>query len=230
MVLDLSPVCAKNLVQETVASLRQAILNGKFAADSTLPSQAELCKALNVSRTVLREAIRILESQGLVQVAQGRLCRVAPPNPDAAVASLRMLMARSEWSLLDLLEVRRPMEIEIAGMAARRRTSEQIERMRQAIADLQKAATLEEQAAADMRFHTLLAEATGNMLFRVVLDVLARLLFESRKHTIPQSGPGMAVDYHTRILNAVEAQDAEAAREQMHRHMAQTRRDLEQEP
>jgi GntR family transcriptional repressor for pyruvate dehydrogenase complex len=224
---DLRHLASQNLVEQAVEALREQILNGKLAPAGELPSQGELCDMLGVSRSVVREAMRTLQSQKLIEVSQGRRPRVLPVGPDAVVESLGTLVRRSELSLLQLVELRRPLEAEIAVLAARRARPEQIQELREAVEALAVAPDLDSQIAADVRFHKGLAEATGNSLFGIILNVLADLLHESRRRTLRQSGVGTALGYHRRILAAVEAGDAAAAREEMLQHLERTRHDIE---
>jgi DNA-binding FadR family transcriptional regulator len=217
----------RSLVESAVQALRGYILHGELAAGDTLPSQGRLCSDLGVSRSVIREAMQILQSQGLIEISQGRRPRILPAGPAAAVGTLSTLMERTDVSLQKLLEVRQPLEVEIAGLAAQRASQIHVEQLTAAIEALAEANDLERQTAADVRFHKALAEASGNPLFGVLLDVMAELLHESRRRTLQRSGAEMAIAFHRRILAAVAAGDADAARRAMAQHMEQTRSDLE---
>lgn len=206
--------------------LRDQILSGNYAAGQNLPSQGELCIELGVSRSVVREAMRTLQSQGLITVSQGKRPSVLPAGPRAVIETLSTLVERSQVSLLELLEVRRPLELEIAELAAQRRTGEHLAKLHASIVALEAAEDMETGIAADSRFHKILAEASGNPLFGIVLDVFASLLRDSRRQTIRQSGMDMAVSYHRQILAAVEAGDANSARSLMAAHMRQTEIDI----
>lgn len=217
-----------NLVEEVVSRLRAHILSGQLAAGDVLPSEGKLAESFRVSRTVVREAMRTLSAQGLVLISQGKRASVKPANPEAAIASLDVLFSRSTGSLAHLTEVRRPLEIEIAGLAAERATDEQLAALEQANADLAAASTLESAVEADVRFHRLLAEATGNPIFALMLETIAQLLKESRRRTIAASGQQLALDEHRRILATVERRDPQAAREAMATHLRLVKRDLTQ--
>ena len=174
---------------------------------------------LGVSRTVLREAMKHLQAQGLVLMSQGKRPRVRPADPQAAVESLDLLLQRSEGSLGHLVEARRPLECEIAGLAAERATPEHVEAAQAAIESLRVAKSLDEQIEADVRFHRVLAQATGNPVFLTLLDTVAGLLRESRRRTIGKHGMGVAVDHHAGILDAIRRRDPAAARAAMGHHL-----------
>jgi GntR family transcriptional repressor for pyruvate dehydrogenase complex len=215
-----------NLVDETVEALRKKILGGGLAAGDLLPSQGDLSTELGVSRSVIREAMKVLESRGLIEISQGRRPRILPASPAAVIETLQTLAERSELSLLKLLEMRRPLEIEIARLAAERMSDDHAEQLRESIEALRDAPDRESEIAADIRFHKVLAEATGNPLFGIVLDVLAQLLYASRRKTLQHSGREMALSYHARICAAVCDGDATLASQLMTQHMDQTRQDL----
>src|SRR5436190_8473641 len=105
---------AQSLVKQAEERLRRQIL--KRGPNDLLPSQGELAASLGVSRTVLREAMKHLEAEGLVEIAQGRRIRVKPAGPQASMRTLDAMLRRTDGSLAHLLEVRRPLEGEIAAL------------------------------------------------------------------------------------------------------------------
>lgn len=208
-----------DLVGRVVTHLRDGILSGTHTAGASLPSEGSLAESLGVSRTVMREAMRSLRSQGLVVMSQGARPRVAEVDARPTVESLALLLARSKTTLLQLTEVRRPLEATIAGCAAERATAAQIAALHAANADLERAASLGDRVAADVRFHERLAEATGNPVFTVLLRTLGGLLVESRRRTIRTAGLAPALIGHREILAAVEQRDPAGAEAAMRRHL-----------
>jgi GntR family transcriptional repressor for pyruvate dehydrogenase complex len=206
-----------SLVKQAADRLRRRIL-GKRAPD-VLPSQAALAADLGVSRTVLREAMKHLEAEGLLDIAQGRRIRIKPAGPQAALRSLDAMLRRSDGSLAHLLEVRRPLESDIAALAAVRRGPDHLDTLERALSALGALTTLELRVDADLLFHRTLAVATGNPVFLLLLDTVAGLLRASRYASIGTHGAQAAVDGHREILDAVRAQDPRAARDAMLRHL-----------
>lgn len=215
------------LVERVVDSLREKIMSAAYGAEGELPPQSDLCRELGVSRTVVREAMQRLQSQGLIEISQGRRPRIRPAGHGAIAESIQVLMRRTDASLLHLAEVRLPLEAEIAARAAQRITSEALEALRRAVTDLQAAPCAASQIEADVRFHRILAEASGNPLFVYVLDALAELLHASRRETIGFGGVEPALQGHRQILAAVENRDPEAARCAMQDHLRASLRDVE---
>ena len=222
----LERVEARSLLQQVVERLRAFIVARPKDAPRTLPSQGELTRQLGVSRTVLREAMKLLEAQGLIFISQGRRPQVRPAGAHAVIESLGAHLDRSNGKLLHLVEVRRPLEGEIAALAALRLTDDQLESAELAIDQLQAAKGLVEQVDADLRFHRILAEATGNPVFVVLLDTLAGLLKASRVHTIGTFGAHAAIEGHRDILRALRKRDPRAAREAMLRHLGWNERQI----
>lgn len=215
-----------NRVDEVVQRLREQIISGKLAAGDSLPSEGDLATTLRVSRTVIREAMRILCTQGLVEISQGRRPRVKTADPQAAIISLDALLSRGSSSLEHLTEVRLPLEVEIAGLAAERATEEQLRSLALTNEQLANAKTLDECIEADIAFHRALAAATNNPLFVLLLETVAQLLRESRRRTLTQSGTRLAHEEHVRIYEKVARRDSAAARAAMRQHMQLIERDL----
>ncbi|MBI4659478.1 MAG: FadR family transcriptional regulator [Verrucomicrobia bacterium] len=217
-----------DLVATVLKQLTDEIMSGRFEPGVALPPEGELAKSHDVSRTVIREAMRSLRAQGLVEMSQGRAARVRPPDPEAVVASLDMLLRRNCATLLHLVEVRRPLESEIAALAAERANDEHLRQLERAVHDLGAASGLQDRIEADVRFHRILAEATGNPVFVLLLETLAGFLRESRQRTLAYSGVESALQWHRAVFQAVRARDANKAREAMQEHLRWAARDLNQ--
>jgi GntR family transcriptional repressor for pyruvate dehydrogenase complex len=220
---------APGLVQRAVEALRARIVAGAYGPDGALPPQGQLCRELGVSRSVVREAMQQLQSLRLVAVSQGRRPRVLPTSSAAVVDSLDVFVRRSETSLLHLAEVRLALEAEIAAHAAQRALPEQLASLDETLGAMERTPSLADQVEADIRFHRLLAEATGNPLFPFLLDALAEMLRASRLRTIGRGGIGPALAGHREILQAIRAGQAEAARAAMAAHVRASMDDLRRE-
>ena len=208
-----------DLVAQVIDHLRKEIVSGSYSAGMSLPSEGSLAETLAVSRTVIREAMRSLRSQGLIVMSQGARPRVAEVDAGPAVESLGLLLTRSRTTLLQLTEVRQPLESRIAALAAERASAAQITALEAAIDDLEQATSLGGRVEADIRFHDLLAEATGNPVFGVLLKAIGGLLDQSRRRTIKAAGLEPAIIGHREILAAVARHDTQAAEAAMRRHL-----------
>ena len=207
------------LVEQVVERVRDGIFGGEFPPGSELPAEGTLARTMGVSYTVIREAMRTLRSHGLVEISQGRRPRVKPAGPDAVRETLDAMLRRSQSSIHELTELRRPLECEIAALAAERATPAEMQAMARLVEQQATAATLDAQIKIDLQFHVLLARAAGNALFELVMSSVWELLWESRRRTISHVGSDHALVGHCAILDAIRHHDAETARQAMLRHM-----------
>jgi GntR family transcriptional repressor for pyruvate dehydrogenase complex len=207
-------------VEQVVERIRKGIYDGEFPPGSELPAEGKLAEMVGVSYTVIREAMRILRTHGLVEISQGRRPRVKPAGPDAVKETLDAMLRRSSSSIRELTELRQPLECEMAALAAQRATPEQIEQIEAAFSKQLTAKTLEEQIEADIEFHNCLAGAAGNQLFGLVLSILWDLLWESRRRGILHYGGDSSFQAHQKIVEAVKRRDSDDARRIMAEHLA----------
>jgi GntR family transcriptional repressor for pyruvate dehydrogenase complex len=226
--LIIKPVRKVNLVAEVVERLESHILAGRYSSGEDLPVEAHLCASFGVSRTVVREAIRILSGRGLVEASQGRPTRVKPADAEHVQETIGVFLRRSNHSLVQLVEVRRPLESEIAALAARHATAEQLRELKSVNDELARAKNIEQLVEADLRFHDLLAEATGNPVFSLLLKALIDLLRHSRRKTLARTGPSRALAGHREIYEAVRQGKPEPARAAMLRHLQWAEEDLQE--
>ena len=207
-------------VTTTAGRIEKAILSGELSTGDLLPSEREISAKMGVSRSVVREALGRLASLGLVRSVHGSGTRVEAPSGKPISTGYQLLMRRAEVRLADVAAVRLPLETAIATEAARRRTEEHLARLEEAQTALaDPRGTLEAHVKADLEFHSVLAEASGNPLFGIVLTPIQELLIETRRRTLGRHGAAVAHEHHGRILEAVRAGDAEAAGRAMREHM-----------
>jgi GntR family transcriptional regulator, transcriptional repressor for pyruvate dehydrogenase complex len=218
--LKLKPINKNSILNDTVESLQQVILGGSFHPGDLLPPENELGRKLGVSRTIIRETMRVLETRGLVEVGQGRPARVRGGNPEAVSNSLDVLLKQADHGLLDLLEVRRGLEGEAAFLAAQRAQPHHIQAMAQMIEILRLAeGNLHAMVEADLQFHEILAQSTGNPIFNIILRPLTKLQRASRERTIKAAGVQVPVAGHQAILNAIRRGAPSISRSAMLEHL-----------
>ncbi|KPI08489.1 GntR domain protein [Actinobacteria bacterium OV450] len=150
--------------------LRSAIERGEYAVGDKLPSEAELCRTLEVSRPVLREALRALQAMGLTVSKSGKGTFVLANTVEDPTFG--------DYAASDLLEVRRHVEIPVAGYAAVRRTPEDLDHLGHLLDRMEQETDTTAWVAMDTVFHLAVAEASRNPVFRRVIeeirDALAR--------------------------------------------------------
>jgi len=216
----------EDLVTQATEWLKQQILDGTFAVGGDLPAEGDLATQLGVSRTVIRESMRNLRIQGLIEISQGRRPRVKPPDSTPAANALEMLIRRSQSTSTHLMQVRIPLETEIAALAAQNRSEEGIVQMAGAIEQLKRAENVEARIVADVAFHRLLSEATGNAVFALIIGSIMPFLQTFQSQTYRNVGVDHAVSGHSEILQAVQRRDPDAARSAMLAHLAIAFQDL----
>ena len=207
-------------VSEVVEVLEDKILGGGLNPGDPLPSEREISAQLGVSRTVVREAIGRLASLGLVQSVHGSGTRVAAPNGRQISAGYESLLRWTDCRLEDLAAVRLPLETTIAALAATHRSEGHLAMLDATQRILgNPAKSLKAHVKADLDFHAILAEATGNAIFQLVLAPIRELLVESRTQTLGRHGADLAHRHHAVILAAVRDQDASRASQAMREHI-----------
>ncbi|MFV0137578.1 FadR/GntR family transcriptional regulator [Streptomyces sp. HMX87] len=164
------PARRVSAMEAVLGHLRDAIERGEYAIGDKLPSEAELCRTLEVSRPVLREALRALQTMGLTVSRTGKGTFV--------VADAVEDPTFGDYAAGDLLEVRRHVEIPVAGYAARRRTPENLDHLVRLLDRMERETDTTVWVAMDTLFHLAVAEAAQNPVFRRVIeeirDALAR--------------------------------------------------------
>lgn len=213
-----SPPGPTPLVDHVVGEVRAAILRGDYPVGGELPAAEKLADGFGVSMTVIREAMRALRSEGLVTVTQGKRPVVAAADSTATVSMLGLSLGRA-GSMQDLMQVRWVLEVAIAPLAAEHATPDHVTRLAAAVDEMRDGTTIERQVAADVLFHRVLAEATGNPLFPILLQSLEDLLREFRRRAIEVRSVRSGIKEHAAVLEAVRARDPQAAREAMVNHM-----------
>jgi len=214
-----------------VAKITESIVTGEFLPGEFLPNEEGLCQKLGVSRSILREATRVLSYRGLLEIRQGRGTVVRIPKQDVSEESLSIYLRANRVSFERLMEVRTPIEIEIALLAATRRREEHLETLQGLLRKMAQCAKDKNLAASvqvDGDFHQTLVKATDNPLVGIIINSVLQFLQESRTLTIGYAGFEKAITEHTAIFDAVKAKDAAGAAECMEKHMMSTWKDLRQ--
>ncbi|WP_366180939.1 FadR/GntR family transcriptional regulator [Actinomyces timonensis] len=222
-----------SVVAVIVDTLLARVVAGAYRPGGALPAEAWLAEDLEVSRLTVREAVKVLVARGILRSRQGSGTYVVDPDRWTDLAGLLMLerARRDEREVgLALLEVRRMLEVGSAGLAAARRTPDQLDAMGRSIGDLRRAHQrddVEAAARADLDFHDLLIHAAGNPL---VVGTYAPLREElMRARLVTSAHPEVrshAIEQHERILFALRAGSPDAAKAAMRAHMEQTSNDL----
>ena len=221
-----------NLHHAVAQDIGARILKGEFAPDTLLPNEAEWCRTYEVSRTAVREAIKMLAAKGLISSRPKIGSRVKP---------------REQWNLLDrevlawygaamergkfltaIQEIRRIVEPEAAALAAINHTQGQMKALERALEEMRNAPLQEEIVAADVRFHLAILAAAGNEFlvpFGFLIDsALASVFDYTRRHN---HDPLFAMPLHEAIVTAIRKRNPDQARRAVRRLLEDTDRIIE---
>jgi GntR family transcriptional repressor for pyruvate dehydrogenase complex len=194
--------------------------------DGWLPTERELSAQLGVSRSVVREAAKRLELQGLLEIRQGSGMKVVDKLHKPLSSAVHMLVPDEKQRLVQLTEVRFALEPENARLAAERATTAELKQLKAAHERLKNSQDFETQVLADMEFHCLIAEASGNKITSLLIQSLSDLLQTSLSHGYRLVTKDQAVADHGKILDAILARNATAAATAMKSHLLHARDDL----
>ena len=218
--LRLRPVTEGNRADDVVAQLTELILSGVLPSGSPLPAERELSSQLGVSRNVLREATKTLQSRGLLNIRHGARTTVSDQTSQSIQHAVSGALYGQDDALLQLTEVRLTLEVSIAELAASRATETDIEALREIINGLQiHVGETARYAELDVEFHRAIAEATHNAIFVLLLDSVAGLMRQSRDLALVYSRPKDSLPDHEAIFKAIEKHNATRAASAMRRHL-----------
>ncbi len=225
-------VTAQPLHERVVQQVVQQIVGGMMPPGTTLPPEPELAQQFGVSRTVIREAVRVLVAKGLIAVRHGSGMCVQPTDAwnylDSLILFEWVRSGHGDDMLDELLEVRRVLETEVAALAAQRRTSHDLQQlhitmacMRAGLGDPHVYTRL------DIVFHEQILAAARNRLLREALRPVAEAIRAGRFLTAQRpSGAQESMHGPEQIYAAIVDNDAEGARAAMRQHVEQFERDI----
>ena len=217
------PIKQTRATEEVLAQLKEAILRGQVKAGEKLPSERELTGQFQVSRGVVREAIRVLEMTGFVSMRQGPTggAYVTDTNFDNLSNGFLDLYLGNKLTIPELNQVRMLLEPEVARLAALNLNQEYAERLQQAIEDERKStADYEERMQRMTQVHFILAEMCGNYLFEAIVNAMIRLTHQIVDAVKPEDHNALhGVGEHDQVVRAVIEGDAHGAARAMTAHL-----------
>ena len=215
-----SKIKSPSRAELVVDKITNSIINGELSDGELLPPENQLCEIFGVSRSILREAIRVLASKGLVEVRQGYGTLVCVPKIDVPEEALDTYLKTNTFSLLQLMEIRTSIEIEVARLAAERRNNRHLQMMEESLRIFYShAENLEIYANADKDFHRALIDASGNPLFGIMIRPIMGYLHLSRQLALRHFGLAVVIQEHQAIFEAIKNKDAVTAATKMKEHM-----------
>lgn len=229
-------------LENLTRDLTARIMSGEYSPGQRLPTETQLQEKWGVSRSVVREAMKVLESQGLVRIEQGRGTFVSDSDSAPLTTQITLALRRpragstpgagesvGEWAAL--LDVRRVLEVAVAERAAQQAGESDFAAMQSAIEEMcARPAQPAGYVDADIAFHRALAFATGNPLWGALLDSLNDLLRRYREASFRGRDSALtAARQHQEILDAIRSGDANASAAAMRAHLQRSEQDLKKD-
>lgn len=219
MSFEVEPVNRSSLSSQIADQLQEAILDGTLKADDRLPTEEELSKRYQVSRPTIREALKRLAAKNLVRSKRGPTGGTFVTKPsvtqlsDSLTSAATMLVSLKEVDLDEINAARLELETTCCRLAAEERTDAQLTAMAEELErQRDDQITAEDFCASDVRFHRIIADASGNrMLSFVMYAVIEALQPVSNMISYRFRERAVIVDQHNRLLEALRERDANTA-------------------
>jgi DNA-binding FadR family transcriptional regulator len=232
MITEVPAISTRRLHEQVLNALVERIVSGEFTAGDSLPSEAELCEVYNVSRSSVREALRVLAEKGLIEVRHGLGTRVNPIEQwdflDALVLNARRRCGGMTPIVRDALEAMEIIECEVAALAAARADASDrdhlqasLERMKRSLDDATAFAD------AEVAFHRTLLDATRNrILIRMAAPIRELLEYAVQTTSAVKGALERALSDHEKLYRAVCSGDSAGARDSMRQNLKTSAEDI----
>lgn len=223
--LRLPTITAKTSRELLVEHLREAIVSGRYGADKPLPQERDLVLQTGLSRGSVREALRVLEAEGLITTRVGRTggSTVAHPSQDLFKRQIYTFLQTHRLPLSQLFEVREAMEPKLALLAACNRSSEDLANIERTLSAMKSAAgrDVERFIAENSNWHLAVARASGNEMLCLLMEPVSVAVSNASEVALFQDieVQNLILKAHIRIFEAIEAKDSETAARRMMRHV-----------
>lgn len=223
----LRAVRKEKIFEDIVRQIRRLIKGGSLKSGDRLPPERDLAQTFKVSRASVREAIRVLESEGLVKTRVGDGTYVETRSVEELVRPLATAMALGRESLIDIFSVRKMVEPQLAFLAAERARRDEVLEMKEILSRQKK--QIEDPrlvTEADYSFHLLLAKMAKSNVFMRLYRTLAELINQTREEFLQEGDrPQKSVEGHQQIIFAIEKKDAVLAKKAMLNHIRNIERE-----
>jgi GntR family transcriptional regulator, transcriptional repressor for pyruvate dehydrogenase complex len=222
-VIRLSPMEVPKASDVLANELRERILSGEYPEGTPLPPERELVVQTRMSRTTVREALRILEVQGLIRIKAGRAggAFVTKPGGESVASSLDLLIRGRQLRLASVHETREAIEPSCARLAALHRTAGDLRRLEDANDAVAASTDLEDFLSANVDWHVAVATASHNEILTGIMMALSRAIYTvtNNEGFVNDEVRSIAVRAHRSVTRAIKERDADAAVRRMERHV-----------
>jgi len=222
--LELKPIKTKKIYEEIINQIKNLIHDGTLRPGDKLMSEREMAEHLHVGRQAVREAFRALEALGIIEIRQGDGTFVKEISNQSLAEMLALSVMTHKYTSKELMEIRKILEVEAAGLAALRRSEEDLLKMRAVIKKMSEDLSTDLGEQADWQFHNLVAEAAHNSLLLRFMDSIAdtrsKLLRANREELYQIPGmPQLLLEDHRAIFEAISKGSEHEARQAMLKHL-----------
>jgi GntR family transcriptional repressor for pyruvate dehydrogenase complex len=214
------------LSHNVFSDLKKKIMDGSIKTGEYLKTEAEMCDEYQVSRTTVRDAVSSLEEHGFVEKQQGKGVVVINRSVDVAIDAIQNLVARSDYSLGELFQVRDILERNIVVLASKNATLEDIEELRKWVGLMNRQGlSVAKYTEYDLKFHLTLAKVSKNQIFYAIVQGLYPFSWKMINEIVKEGGKmEQAHKFHGQILASIEKRDEEGSLQHMINHLRVTRK------
>ena len=227
---DFAPIVRIDVTEEIIGRIKTLLAKGRLKSGSKLPPERELARILGVGRPALRQALKALATMGIIESRVGKGTFVSESTRELLAAPMDFMMLLNAVTIRELFEVRKALEVELAGLAAERATDDDLSQINVALKKQEaNLANPEIFLTGDLEFHSAIAQASRNILFLAILDNLSRLMIESRrKLLLTEKDLSLSFHDHQSIHREIAAKNRTGACEAMLRHLDRVYRHWEE--
>lgn len=230
--MHFKPIKPRKIYEQIVEQIKAMVTEGNLNPGDRLPSEREMSDILKVSRASVREALSALHMMGLVEIKSGEGTFIKLTSIDSIIEPLALVLLMERDTVIEILEVRKGLEVEAAGLAAIRRDKEDLDKMREALDEMHKdIESLEIGEKADWKFHYTIAQASQNVLLtrlmNTVSDSIENTMRTSRQNLYrTEKMPRTLLDAHEGIYEAIAEGDPLEARRRMYEHLLMVEKNM----
>jgi GntR family transcriptional repressor for pyruvate dehydrogenase complex len=217
----IEPVKSTRIYAEIVRQIKGLVSDGRLKSGDRLPPERDLAERFRVSRTSVREALRALETTGLIEIRAGEGAFVREVSVESLIEPLALVILTHREAIAELYEARRLLEPPIAALAARRASPDEVAEMSRILDEQgREVAAGRTGLTQDAAFHTAIVHSTHNRAITRLVAALMDLLTQSREESLQTPGrPERSHQDHRQILAAIQSRDEDRARQAMLAHL-----------
>jgi len=223
--MDFQPIKPRKNYEQIVEQIKSMVAEGNLKPGDKLPSERNMSDRLNVSRASVREALSALNLMGLVEIKSGEGTFIKQTSVDSIIEPLAIVLLLERDTIIGILEVRKGLEVEAAGLAAIRHDKEDLAKMREALDEMKKdIKSLEIGEKADWKFHYAIAQASQNVLLTRLMNTISDTIentMRTSRHKLysTKNMPLLLLNAHEGIYEAIAARNSLEARKRMYEHL-----------